>query len=226
MPPLISVGAANSDGTLRLWLAQQAVEKGEAMLAAQLASVARISASATSILGWSVTISLAMVAGISSGLVPSTALVFGCNGDAALFAMAGDFCPACDPDSVGLLRHRSLAGILASASACARPDTVRTIRHGTRGSGSPRGRLRGRHQSQSAEAHASGKVVACRVGAVCWLARSRGNGLRHSGDRHRPADCRVAGLASRPWRLLHGHRWHRNRLRLGRWWCGRHLCSS
>lgn len=75
MPPLISVGAANSDGTLRLWLAQQAVEKGEAMLAAQLASVARISASATSILGWSVTISLAMVAGISSGLVPSTALV-------------------------------------------------------------------------------------------------------------------------------------------------------
>lgn len=45
------------------------------MLAAQLASFARISASATSILAWSVTISLVMVAGISSGLVPSTALV-------------------------------------------------------------------------------------------------------------------------------------------------------
>lgn len=73
MPSLIDVGAANSDGTLRLWLARQAMEKGEAMLAAQLAAVARISTSATSLLGWGVTISLAMVAGILSTLASSVA---------------------------------------------------------------------------------------------------------------------------------------------------------
>jgi hypothetical protein len=64
----IDVGAANSDGTLRHWLAQQAVAKGEAILEAQIASVGRLSTGATSILGWSVTISLALIAGISSSL--------------------------------------------------------------------------------------------------------------------------------------------------------------
>jgi len=70
-PALIDVGAANSDGTLRRWLAEQAVTKGEAILTAQLASVTRLSTSATSILGWSVTISLALVAAISSALSPA-----------------------------------------------------------------------------------------------------------------------------------------------------------
>jgi hypothetical protein len=69
-PALIDVGAANSDGTLRRWLGQQAVEMGEAILGAQLASVTRLTTSATSMLGWSVTISLALIAAISSALSP------------------------------------------------------------------------------------------------------------------------------------------------------------
>lgn len=84
-PLLIDVGAANSDGTLRRWLAQQAVAKGEAILGAQLASVTRLSTSATSILGWGVTISLAMIAGISSVLTPSAASAIATLDMAALF---------------------------------------------------------------------------------------------------------------------------------------------
>ena len=68
----ISLGAANSDGTLRLWLAQQAVAKGEALLGAQIGSIGRLSTSATSILGWSVTVSLALIAAIPSTIAPAS----------------------------------------------------------------------------------------------------------------------------------------------------------
>jgi hypothetical protein len=57
-PGLVEVGAADSDGSLRLWKAQQAVSNAEARLTAHLGSVGRLTASASSLLGWSVTISV------------------------------------------------------------------------------------------------------------------------------------------------------------------------
>jgi hypothetical protein len=81
----IDVGAANSDGTLRHWLATQAVSKGEMILAAQIASVARLGTSATSILGWSVTISLALIAGISSSLATSAATTGSATSSSGIF---------------------------------------------------------------------------------------------------------------------------------------------
>jgi hypothetical protein len=66
----IEFGASGSEGNLRYWLAKEAVSKGELFLGSQISALARLTASATSILGWSVTISLALTGVIASSLVP------------------------------------------------------------------------------------------------------------------------------------------------------------
>lgn len=68
-PAAIEFGASRSEGTLRFWLAKEAVSKGELFLDSQVNALARLMASATSILGWSVTISLALTGVIASSLV-------------------------------------------------------------------------------------------------------------------------------------------------------------
>jgi hypothetical protein len=69
-PGAIEVGSASTDGTLRYWLAKEAVRQGELSLGSQISALARLMASATSILGWSVTISLALTAAIASAVAP------------------------------------------------------------------------------------------------------------------------------------------------------------
>lgn len=66
----IEVGASSDDGTLRYWLAKEAVAKGETLLGSQSSSLGRLSANAVSMMGWSVTISLALTAAIASALLP------------------------------------------------------------------------------------------------------------------------------------------------------------
>jgi hypothetical protein len=68
-PTAIEVGATRGDGTLRYWQAKEAVGKGELLLGSQISALSRIMSSATSILGWSVTISLALSGVIASTLV-------------------------------------------------------------------------------------------------------------------------------------------------------------
>jgi hypothetical protein len=62
----IEVGASRSDGTIRYWVAKEAVTKGELILGSQISSLARLMTSASSVLGWSVTISIALIAAIAS----------------------------------------------------------------------------------------------------------------------------------------------------------------
>ena len=66
----IEFGTSQSEGTLRYWLAKEAVSKGELFLGSQIGALARLMASATSVLGWSVTISLALTGVIASALLP------------------------------------------------------------------------------------------------------------------------------------------------------------
>jgi hypothetical protein len=65
----IEFGASRGEGNLRYWLAREAVSKGELFLGSQMNALARLIASATSILGWSVTISLALTGVIASSLI-------------------------------------------------------------------------------------------------------------------------------------------------------------
>ena len=65
---LIEVGASLRNGEIRYWKAKEAINKGETLLKAQIDSVPRQMTSATSVLGWSVTISIALTAVIASGL--------------------------------------------------------------------------------------------------------------------------------------------------------------
>ena len=69
-PEQIEVGATRGEGTLRYWQAKEAVAKGELLLASQISSMSRLVANATSIMRWSVTISLALIAAIGSALAP------------------------------------------------------------------------------------------------------------------------------------------------------------
>ena len=64
----IEVGASRQEGTLRYLLAKEAETKGELLLASQITSIGRLQTSATSMMGWSVTISLALTAAIASAL--------------------------------------------------------------------------------------------------------------------------------------------------------------
>ena len=66
----IEVGSSITDGTIRYWKAKEGVTKGEVLLGSQISSMSRLMTSATSILGWSVTISLALTAAIASALAP------------------------------------------------------------------------------------------------------------------------------------------------------------
>ena len=70
-PAPIEVGTSLVEGTLRYWKANQAVTKGELLLASQISSMGRLITAATSILGWSVTISLALTGAIASALAPA-----------------------------------------------------------------------------------------------------------------------------------------------------------
>jgi hypothetical protein len=82
----IEFGASRSEGNLRYWLAKEAVSKGELFLGSQISALARLMASATSILGWSVTISLALTGLIASSLVsrvPPTGVISRVVGPAA-----------------------------------------------------------------------------------------------------------------------------------------------
>jgi hypothetical protein len=65
----IEFGASRGEGTLRYWLAKEAVSKGELFLGSQISALARLMTSATSILGWSVTISLALTGVIASSVI-------------------------------------------------------------------------------------------------------------------------------------------------------------
>jgi hypothetical protein len=65
----IEFGASRGEGNLRYWLAKEAVLKGELFLGSQINALGRLMTSATSILGWSVTISLALTGVIASSLV-------------------------------------------------------------------------------------------------------------------------------------------------------------
>ena len=65
---LIEVGASLRNGEIRYWKAKEAINKGETLLKAQIDSVPRQMTSATSVLGWSVTISIVLTAVIASGL--------------------------------------------------------------------------------------------------------------------------------------------------------------
>src|SRR5262245_54989647 len=64
-PLAIEVGA--SDDTLRYWLAKEALRQGEVQMAAQSAALQSLASRATSILGWSVTITGALAAAAVSG---------------------------------------------------------------------------------------------------------------------------------------------------------------
>jgi hypothetical protein len=68
----IEVGASRQEGTLRYFLAAEAVTKGELLLASQVTSIGRLQTSATAIMGWTVTISLALTAAIASALASQT----------------------------------------------------------------------------------------------------------------------------------------------------------
>ena len=65
-PALIEVGASRADGDIRYWRAKEAVAKGELILTSQISALTRMMTSASSILGWSVTISIALVAAMAS----------------------------------------------------------------------------------------------------------------------------------------------------------------
>jgi hypothetical protein len=67
-PDSIEVGASLSSGTIRYWRAKEAVAKGELILGSQINALGRLMTSASSVLGWSVTISLALTAGIASAI--------------------------------------------------------------------------------------------------------------------------------------------------------------
>src|SRR5437763_1826549 len=68
-PTQIEVGASRGDGTLRYCLAKEAVAKGELLLASQNASLGRLLSNATSIMGWGVSISLALDAAMAAALL-------------------------------------------------------------------------------------------------------------------------------------------------------------
>jgi hypothetical protein len=70
-PAHIEVGASHDDGSLRYWLAKEAVGKGELLLGSQNTSLGRLLSNASSMMGWSVTISLALTAAIASALLPA-----------------------------------------------------------------------------------------------------------------------------------------------------------
>lgn len=66
VPIEIEVGATLEDGTLDYWVTKEAIRQAELRLATQITSVNGIMNRATSILGWSVTISLALIAWMMS----------------------------------------------------------------------------------------------------------------------------------------------------------------
>jgi hypothetical protein len=73
---LIEVGAADEDGTIDHWIAKESVRQGELLLANQIGLRTMYSISSTSILGWSVTISIGLVGWVIlrlSGLVSNSA---------------------------------------------------------------------------------------------------------------------------------------------------------
>ncbi len=72
-PELIEVGSSRDDGTIRYWLAKEGVRQGELRLAFQGSSLGGLTASAASLLGWIVSISLALAAVIASALAPASA---------------------------------------------------------------------------------------------------------------------------------------------------------
>jgi hypothetical protein len=75
LPSEIEVGATVDDGTLDYWVAKETIRQGELRLATQITSMNGIMNRATSILGWSVTISLALIAWLASNnisAVPGT----------------------------------------------------------------------------------------------------------------------------------------------------------
>ena len=72
-PELIQVGASRQSGEIRYWKSKAAIDKGELLLKAQIDSVPRQTTSATSILGWSITISIALTAVIATSLQPYVA---------------------------------------------------------------------------------------------------------------------------------------------------------
>lgn len=69
----IDVGAA--DGTLRYWLAKEAVRQGEIGIGAQMAVIQSLATRATTLMGWSVTVASALAAAAISGpwTVPASA---------------------------------------------------------------------------------------------------------------------------------------------------------
>ena len=69
----IEVGAA--DGTLRHWLAKEAVRQGEIAIGAQMAVIQSLATRATTLMGWSVTVASALAAAAISGpwTVPASA---------------------------------------------------------------------------------------------------------------------------------------------------------
>jgi [ribosomal protein S5]-alanine N-acetyltransferase len=70
----IEVGAALANGTIRYWKATEAVRQGELLLGSQIAALTRLMMSASSVLGWSVTISLAIPTALASAKVLGSAL--------------------------------------------------------------------------------------------------------------------------------------------------------
>ena len=72
-PEQIEVGASRRSGELRYWKAKYAIDKGEILINAQLNSVPRQTTGATSLLGWSITISIALTAVITTSLQPPIA---------------------------------------------------------------------------------------------------------------------------------------------------------
>ncbi|MBV9735420.1 MAG: hypothetical protein JO209_05880 [Acidisphaera sp.] len=69
---LIEVGASDQDGSIRYWIAKETVRQGELLLASQIAEMNSLMARASSILGWSVTIVLALGAALAALHVPAS----------------------------------------------------------------------------------------------------------------------------------------------------------
>ena len=242
-PLLIDVGAANSDGTLRRWLAQQAVAKGEAILGAQqpgngnswcatrIGDPAQHECDVDPRMGrddfarhdsWNF-VGPDAVCGVGNrdprhGRVVRPSAVASHSGTRF------------HSDSRHMLCNCAVARLLASTRACTGPGARRAVRHGTRGARSAGNRLRGCDESQHPEAQPVGTLAACRVAVLCRGTAHRGGRLYRANLRAYRVDRRDACLgpclSRRRGRLLHWHGWHRDRSRPGRCGLRRHTMRS
>jgi hypothetical protein len=126
-PGEIEVGAAESDGTLRLWKAREAVRQGELRLGAQAAVRTALEARATALTGWAAAALLALAAGGAAAADARAALAAIVAGS-ILFAAAALSVQAARPRDWGMAGYSPQA--IQAAGLATELETLEAIADG------------------------------------------------------------------------------------------------